>query len=232
MNWIRWVGLLALASVASCSYGAGDITNPLTRKFEWFSFLAGDDMRAVCAPPAPERFRLIYNGIWKEQVRIYELGASGPQRLDAHVIGPGNVTLLSVGDPLAPWRGTNASVLLSNEQYGALTRAIAESGSYVSPQSTLTLASTDFYWVAASCHAGVFHLTAWRYPSSGFAGLKFPQWLNGLDRTGIPFNPPRPWTEVTSAPLGSADNPARGPANATNWTVGIKQDQLIDHIAF
>jgi hypothetical protein len=232
VNWIRWAGLLALVSVASCAYGGGDITNPLTRKFQWFSFLAGDDMRAACVPGAPDRFRLVYNGIWKEQVRIYELGASAPHRLDEHVIGPGNLFILSTSDPLAPWRGTNASVALTDEQYAGLTRALAASGAYDSPQDTLTLASTDFYWVAASCHAGAFHLTGWRYPSPGFAHLEFPQILGGLDQTGVSFNPPRPWTEVATAPLGSSDNPARGAANATTWTIGISRDQLIDHIVF
>ncbi|HEY1720763.1 MAG TPA: hypothetical protein VGG27_05920 [Magnetospirillaceae bacterium] len=226
------MALLALAAVSACTYEGGGVNNPLTRKFEWFSYLGGDDIRATCMPGSPDRFRIIYNATWKEQVRIYELGFGGPRRLDEHVIGPGNLISILAEDPLAPWRGTNAAVTLSDEQYGALIRNLMASGAYVSPQQTLTLASTDFYWTVASCHGGVFHLTGWLYPSAGFDSLKFPQWLQGLDQTGIPFNPPKPWTEVATAPPGSADNPVRGSRTATTWTIGIVQDHLLDQIVF
>ena len=226
------LAVVALAAVSACSYEGGGINNPLTRKFEWLSYLAGDDIRAACASGAPDRFRVIYNGVWKEQVRVYELGLTGPHQLDVHVIGPGNLLSIMAEDPLAPWRGTNAAVPLTDEQYGTLTRNLASSGAYASPQQALTLSSTDFYWTVASCHAGTFHLTAWLYPSEAFNRLTFPQWLQALDRTGIPFNPPRPWTEVASTPLGTADNPVRGSRAATTWTIGIVQDHLVDQVVF
>ena len=30
--------------------------DPLTRKFHWFSYVAGDDIRATCRPGDPDRF--------------------------------------------------------------------------------------------------------------------------------------------------------------------------------
>ncbi len=229
----RPVAVLALLLfVVACSYAPGDVANPLTRKFTWVSFLAGDDLRPGCVAGAPDRFRLVYNGNWREQVRIYEIGFTGPRRLDERVIGSGQLKSLSLADPLQPWRGATATVDLTQDQYQRLVDSIAQSGAFASPASAVTLRSTDFYWVAASCHAGAFHLTAWLYPGAPFDRLAFPRQLAALDVTEAPFNPPRPWTGVAAAPLGTPDNPARGGRGSTDWSIGIAQDHLVDQAIF
>ena len=224
--------LVLLLFLVACGYAPGDVANPLTRKFTWVSYLGGDDIRAGCVAGAPDRFRLIYNGIWREQARVYELGFTGPRSLDQRVIGPGQLFAISIADPLGPWRGASATTVLTQGAYAGLLASLEQSGAFTSSISTLTLKSTDFYWAAASCHAGTFHLTAWLYPSTAFDRLSFPQKLLALDTTHVPFNPPRPWTEVASAPLGTADNPARGGRGRTDWSVGIANDQLVDQVIF
>jgi hypothetical protein len=221
-----------VTAVTACSYQAGDVNNPFLRKFEWLSYLGGDDIRAACGPAAVDRVRLIYNGNWKEQVRIYELGTKDPSQLDQRVIGPGNLFSIDATDFLAPWRGTTASATLTPAERDRLWQALAASGAYSSPSTTLTLPSDAFYWVVASCRSGAFHLTAWLYPSPRFEHATFPAVLAAFDRTGMAFNPPRPWTEVKAAPLGTAENPARGAHNATRWSVGIAQDKLVDQVVF
>lgn len=229
--------ILAATLAAACAYQSGDEANPFTRKFTWFSFVGGDDVRAACRPGASDRFRLIYNGIWLEQVRIYEVNGGAAPTLHERVIVPDQLTELSLSDPFAPWRGVTASLTLHDEEYAALLRTLAESGAYTSPAETLTLRSDDFYWTAASCHGGAFHLTAWRYPSDGFNHLTFAAWLNGFDRTGIPFNPPRPWwqpgTDI-SAPktLDRTAGPERTGQQTLPWTIGIAQDRMVDVIVF
>jgi hypothetical protein len=224
--------LALLLFLVACGYAPGDVANPLTRKFTWVSFLGGDDIRAGCVAGAPDRFRLIYNGVWREQARVYELGFSGPRSLDQRVIEPGQLFAISIADPLGPWRGSSATTVVALGAYDGLIAGLEQSGAFTSPTSTLTLKSTDFYWVASSCHAGTFHLTGWRYPSDAFGRLSFPQKLLALDTTRVPFNPPRPWTEVASAPLGTADNPARGGRGTTDWSIGIANDQLVDQAIF
>ena len=224
------LGLLVL--LVACSYAPGDVANPFTRKFTWLSFLGGDDICATCRAGAPERFRLIYNGNWREQVRVYELGFSGPHSLDQRVIEPAQLFALRLEDPLGPWRGATVTAMVAEAKYEQLVQSLAQSGAFASPSTPLTLNSTDFYWVAASCHAGTFHLTGWLYPSEAFTRLAFPQQLLVLDTSGVVFNPPRPWSEVAPAPLGTPDNPARGARGRTDWTIGIAQDRLVDQTVF
>ena len=218
--------------LAACTYAPGDVANPLTRRLTWLSFLGGDDVRAGCAPGAPDRFRLIYNGNWREQVRIYELGFAGPRTLEQRVIEPATLFALKLDDPLAPWRGTTAVITLPPAQYEGLVQSLAQGGAFATPSSTLTLNSTDFYWVAASCRSGTFHLTAWLYPSDAFSRLTFPRELLALDTSKVPFNPPRPWTQVAAAPLGTPDNPARGGRGTTDWSIGIAHDALVGQATF
>lgn len=241
-EWMRRLVPLTAAIVpvmliTGCTYQAGDEANPLTRKFTWFSFVGGDDIRAECRPGAPDRFRLIYNGIWLEQVRVYQIRGGAAPVLDQRVIAPGQLTELWLGDPLAPWRGVTASTAVRSDEYAALLAALDRSGAYTSPSATLTLRSDDFYWTAASCHDGAFHLTAWVYPSDGFSHLTFPAWLTALDRTGIPFNPPRPWWEPGTDPnapktLDRSSGPIRSGPEALPWTLGIAQDRLVDVVVF
>ena len=228
-----------VAVLAACTYQPGDVANPLTRKFTWFSYVAGDDLRSGCHSGAPDRFRIIYNGDWDEQVRIYELGLSGPRTLDERVIVAGQLGEISFSDPLAPWRGKSASVVLRDEEYQALVRDLADSGAYHSPVDTLTLAARDYYWLAASCRDGVFHLTAWLYPSEAFDRISFATWLGALDRTGIPFNSPVPWngqvsnrSASTELPAGSTGTTARGLRPPASWSIGIAQDRMVDRLEF
>jgi len=236
----RYFALVApLVVLASCAYAPGDASNPLARKITWFSFVAGDDIRAACGPGAPDRFRLVYNGVWAEQVRIYEVGFGGPRQLDQRVIGSGNLSELSVSHLLAPWAGKTASLTLDTDEYASLIRKLEAGGAFHTPGVTMTLAANDFYWIAASCHDGGFHLNAWLYPSDGFAHAAFATWLTALDTTGVPINPPRPWTEVGSHNSGGTNSsysdsgvPARGARPDSNWAFGISQDRLVDQIKF
>lgn len=226
---------LALLAVTGCVYQPGDEASPWTRRATWFSFIAGDDLRAACRPGAPDRFRIIYNGNWSEQVRIYQVGADEPRVLEQRVIEQPSASEFSLSDPLAPWRGTAKSLTLSDEEYAVLLHHLEQSGAYRSPDATLTLAADQFYWLAASCHDGTFHLAAWLYPSDAFAHASFVTWLTAIDTTGIPVNPPRPWPEVattaggTGSPYATTTLPRQLPPTGT-WSIGIAHDRLIDQL--
>src|ERR1700751_6126832 len=64
------------AGLAACSY-RGDIDNPVVRKVSWFSYLDGTDIRAACTEGAQDRYRLVYNVRYEEQLRSYEVVADG-----------------------------------------------------------------------------------------------------------------------------------------------------------
>lgn len=189
------VAAVALAGIVGCS----GIENPISRQFNWFHYVDAESIRASCRPGALDQYRFVYNADWSEQVRAYDLRASalqdGSAILWTQVFGgysTFNATNFSITDPLAGSRGTSGQVRITPDQYRALVQALDASGFREATPTGLRLESWDFYWVVAACMDGQFHFNAWRYPSPGFAALKFPTWLFALDGTGVPPNPPRP----------------------------------------
>lgn len=181
--------LALIISLAGCAYDGGDIGNPFTRKVQWYSFVGGDDIQAACAAGAPDQARLVYNAVWGEQVRIYEWqGASRDLRI--RVIGPGNLTGLTSDDVLAPWRAVETRVALSDPARRDLDSALAEAGGFGPPAVGLDLPSHGYYWAAATCHAGRFTFTGWRWPSDSFAAARFPAVLFALDPNRDGVRPP------------------------------------------
>lgn len=178
---------LIISAVASCAYQGGDIGDPLTRKTQWFSFVEGEDIRATCATGTPDRYRLVYNGIYDDQLRIYEVNAL--QRiLRIRVTQPGNAARLSTEDLLGPWRAVEQKVQLDQPAYDRLVASFGESSMFAPPPVGLDLPSRSFFWTAAMCKDGRYGFTAWKYPSPAFAALTFDKQLFALDTTGVPVN--------------------------------------------
>lgn len=181
----------ACAALAGCTYGGGDIGDPLTRKTSWFSFVAGDDIRAQCQAGTPDRYRLIYNGVYDQQLRIYEADST-KRSLSAKVIGPGNLTEISTDDLLAPWRAKSATTPLDAGDWRLLHDQLAHDGAFGPPAIGLELPSRSYFWSAATCQDGQFRFTGWRHPDPGFNELTFPATLKRLDATGVAVRPAAP----------------------------------------
>ncbi len=49
-----------LLVLSACTY-RGESDNPVVRRFTWFSYLNGDDIRAACRADTRERYRFVYN---------------------------------------------------------------------------------------------------------------------------------------------------------------------------
>ncbi len=189
----RRIGLALLGATvlpAACSYTGGDIGNPLVRSLDWFSYVAGDDIRAHCDAGSPDRFRLVYNAVWGKQVRMYDL--DGVRRvLAARVTRPGQMQL-DAGNPLASWQAAEGRTPLDNATYDGLLSAFAAGGMFAPPPVGLDLPSRSYFWTAAYCRDGHYGFTAWKYPSSTFASLTFDRALFALDTTGVAPRPAGP----------------------------------------
>jgi hypothetical protein len=179
--------LLGMA-LLGCRYQGDGIDNPFERRVRWFSFVAGDDIRESCRPSTSDRYRLVYNGFWREQVRIYELGTGGAAVLSQRVIERGSLALWSSGDPLGPWRGKTAETPLGAEARDRLVASLA--AIFAPPPDGLRLPSDGFYWTAVACVGGHFFSNAWLFPSAEFEALSFPRELLAADQTGVPFHAP------------------------------------------
>ena len=197
---VLFAGALTALALVGCTYeGATD--NPLKRKLTWFSFLDGTDIRHACVPGAPDWFRLVYNGVYVEQVRAYELkpaAETGRFQLRIEVTETADLSQLEINparpDLLKPWRPKVSVTNISASDADTLARVIAEDGVFGPPPVGLQMASSDFYWTVAACRNGAYKFNAYRWPSPRFEHLQFPKLLATWDFSGIPVNPPRPTT--------------------------------------
>jgi len=192
----RLGALAMLLLAAGCAYREGGVGGPITRKFQYFSYLGGDDIRRDCVEGAPARYRLVYNANYDEQVRAYDLrrnAAGSGATLASQVFGGGGNLAAGFNplDPTGPWRGTSAQVQLDEAAYLQLIRAIEASGFGEPAPAGLTLPSWGFYWAVAACAGGQFHYNAWLYPSDRFERVQFDKILFALDGTKTAVNPPR-----------------------------------------
>lgn len=188
--------LAVTLAVSGCAYdptaGSEPIDNPLARRLAWFSFIEGGDIRDSCRPGAADRYRLVYNGVYDEQVRIYEIGRGEPRLMRHRALPPADLAQgWSLAEPLGPWRGESAERRLSPREYADLMDRFSAGGMFAPPPVGLRLPSRGFYWTAAACRDGVYRFTAWLHPSPRFAALTFPEALARLDITDVPVNPPR-----------------------------------------
>lgn len=192
MGWRRIVATAGMvAALAGCaSGGPGD--GVLARKLNWFSYLNGDDIRAACVPGAPDRFRLVLNADYTQQVRTYELMARADRGadLDLRVLPAADLSRLELQDPLGPWRGVQASIRLSPDQYAVVVEKLAQSGAFDPAPVGLILPSGGYYWLAAGCHDGEWFVTGWLYPSAHHDRAVFPAVLSAFDPTGVPLPAP------------------------------------------
>jgi len=188
------LAVLVAAALGACAY-RGNIDQPITLKFTWFSYLNGDDIRAACTPGVRGLYRLVYNGSYDEQLRSYEVAVApdGTAHYTARVMTGGgiDVTRLSLRDLQAPGRWTVSRAVLGAQERAALEKALSDSGAFGPAPVGLRLGSEQFYWIFSGCRDGRFYFNAWRYPSPRYAALRFPDVLLRYDRTGIALNPPR-----------------------------------------
>jgi hypothetical protein len=191
----------AATALAGCAYhgdSATDIGNPVVQKAAWFSFLDGNDIREACAalgPKAPARYRLVYNGQYEKQLRVYEISAvpSGGANLHVRTKGATNLSnwwIQDTADLLAPWRWRESTAALSAEEMAQFHKALAESGFGSGAPQGLRLPSQDFYWVAAGCEAGQFHFYAWRAKQGRLDAAGFQDFLLRHDGTGLALKQP------------------------------------------
>ena len=127
--WSDWraSGLLARSRVQ----------HPVAFKFTYLSYLNGDDIRSQCANGGRDILRFVYNGVYTEQVRTYDLvpnqRESGRFILESQVSSEADVSSITSElyrpDLSAPWRARRVSrVSLSSDDFQRLKRALTSSG--------------------------------------------------------------------------------------------------------
>ena len=203
---MRMASLAALAvSLLAASHAWAQrpdrtVDAPIVRSINWFSYVAGDDIRAACQPGARNHLRLIYNAIWKEQVRAYEIflqpdGTAGMSVGVLQAQGWGadvsNLLVSKGSEIMDPWGMRKGQRVLEVADARELVGLMDASAAFGPPPDGLRLPDNDFWWTVASCRDGRWGFQAYHHPTDGFAKLKFADKLFALDPVAIKVNRPR-----------------------------------------
>ncbi len=222
--------VLAAAVPASAQRADRNVDPPIVRSVNWFGYVAGDDIRAACQPESRSHIRLIYNALWEEQVRAYDLflQPDGTAGLEVGVLADqGVVATLSISngaDVTNPWRMKKAQRLLSAGETQGLLGALQASAAFGPPHDGLRLPDNDFWWTVASCRNGVWGFQAYHYPTDGFANVKFADRLWALDGVRVPINKPRALEPAQFRRGPDRQDVQRG--RADRWMLVVGKDGL------
>lgn len=194
---------LMAALLAGCATGGhNDQDQPGARKVTWFSYVKGEDLRRTCVAGAPDRYRFVYNAVYVEQVRTYDIEPSplpGQTRVTARVTEKANLSTMVIDpanpDVFEPWRAKKAVIDLPQVEMDRLKRALLSDGLMTKAAPRRAVTSIEFYWAVSACIDGAFHLNAWVWPNEDFNKASFPKMLFAWDMTGVAVNMPRKATE-------------------------------------
>jgi len=232
MKWMvtATVGLALLgATNASAQRPDRNVEPPIARSYNWFAYVGANDIRSACQPGGRNRVRLIYNALYEEQVRTYEifLQPDGTAGMAIGVLADqGNVANLTIGsaaDVLGPWSMKRGERILNVGETRELMALFQASAAFGPPRDGLRLPDVDFWWTVASCRDGVWGFQAYHYPTDGFANVKFAQKLFSFDTVPVPVNPPR---KLVPAELRRDLNAPVNHMKANQWTLTVGKDGL------
>ncbi len=220
-GWARTcvAGLLLLLATG-CAYTGGGPDRPLVQKTRWFSYLNGDDIRQTCASEPFSRYRFVYNGQYRRQVRAYEViddGAGGAYMI-SRVQQVATLSRISSADFLAPWRWTTERSELSPAMLESLETALQQSGFFEPAPSGLLLDSRAFYWLAVGCRDRQMYFHAWTYPQTDLPTLPLQAWLLEQDATGVAI--------ATPFRVGPEGRLASSRSNSVDFTLTVGDNGL------
>lgn len=181
------------ACTADLDGGGREIEAPIGRSFYWFRYIGGADIRDTCAAGAPDRTRIVYNAVWGEQVRIYDIvGPRMTSRVLTDMTVGLNLEISSAGDLLGPWRARKADRVLNGAELRQLDAALSASGGFGPPAIRGDLLSHEFWWSVASCRKGRWGYAAYDFEKDGFSRVRFAEPLFALDPMARTLAPPPP----------------------------------------
>lgn len=224
--------LLALGlglALGACSY-TGAPTNIFEQRLTWFSYMAGDDIRAACAPGTPDRYRFVYNAVYGEQARAYDVvaltggGAVMRQQVDRGLV----IDVVPLQELFQLGVPDRTLVELPPEALAELERRMADSGVVAPPPVGLRLHSRGFFWIVTGCRDGDYFLTAYRHPSERFQEIRFDEFLFRADRTGIAVRRPGGAADFGHRPGGPGCGSVRPEDREPCFTLQVGEDGLVD----
>ena len=186
---LRLAVLLALAVPAAAQSIPND---PVSRTVRWPDIMAGTDIKRACAPGAPERWRFVYNAIYSEQVRSYDIADGTVETRVFDRLGIGFMTTFSLAEFI---QGALSTTPITPQELRRLI-ALWEIDLPKAVRPVGHLRADRFFWTTAGCRDGRFTFAAFSHPPDGSTPFIFPLEIARFDRSGKPVNPPRPTPDV------------------------------------
>ena len=219
------VQVICLAAILAGCAADGGTNNPVFRPFQWFSYANGDDIRENCAPDRNARYRMIYNAIYDEQVRTYDIlqvttSNSATQTTRAFRGGISVDWLLGAAGS-GPAATHDSKVVISLDDLISIEQALVASGFEKPAIDGQILHSDEFYWIAMVCRNGVFKYYAWNDDNADVAKLPFRDVLSKGDKTGVAFL--EPYTPVV---FGRSSRYYNGRQGSTYFTMQVGDNGL------
>ncbi|WP_373084444.1 hypothetical protein [Sneathiella sp.] len=181
--------VLFAAVLASCASEPGGTNNPIMRPFQWFSYANGDDIRNVCVPGRNSRYRLIYNALYDEQVRTYDivqlLTSKEATQVTRVFSGGINADWNLASSGFDPHATQQSREIISISDLVAIEQALIKSGFEQPAIKGQILHSDSFYWIAMVCRDGIFKYYAWTDRNADIKKLPFREVLAKGDETGV-----------------------------------------------
>jgi hypothetical protein len=181
--------LILVIFTVSCTYKGG-VENPVTRKFTWFSYVNGDDIRKVCAELGADRYRFVYNGIYQRQTRTYDVFFH-TGKIKITVNGEANLRNTSLNDLFSPWRATTSEIDVERKVLKEIKNSLISSAALQPAPTGLRLYSDKFHWTVAACVEGEFYFNGYLWPSKRWEAMTFDDLLLSLDNTGVALEEPK-----------------------------------------
>ena len=201
----------------------------LKRSLNWFGYVGGDDITEACKPGGRDRMRIVYNALWEEQVRTYEivLQPDGTAGITFGVLADqGQVASLAIGgasDLTNPWKMRKAQRLLNASETAELASLLEASAAFGPARDGLRLPDNDFWWTVVSCRKGIWGFQAYHHPTDGFANVKFAEKLFAWDSVPVKVNRPRK-LEPAQFRRDPSANPGRDRSN--RWVLVVGKEGL------
>jgi hypothetical protein len=205
----RFVAAISLAVLTACTY-RGEPDNSVERSLTWFSYIGGEDIRASCRADGVDRYRFVYNGHYRLQIRAYDLvpvhdGADLTVRARGR---GGDVSRFSFDKPFGPWDLNRSVVALSNGDAAAIVAALSDAAARAPAAAGQSMQSYDFFWIVTACTGGRFRLFVFRWPQMDIDNLPFVPLLLAHDDSGVPFEKTRRVEGLQEYSFGIAINDA------------------------
>lgn len=181
--------VVAALGLAACTTFDGSTDNPVERSLTWFSYVAGDDIRAACTTGSPDQYRFVYNAVYARQIRAYDLrlGTDGADQTSRARNRAGNVANFQFGNPLGPWELRRSDARLTGVEAAAIVDGLQRDVDKAPASAGQRLRSNKFYWAVAACQSGAFRLHAFEQDRVAIKSLEFRAPLLAHDMTAVEF---------------------------------------------